>query len=234
MVNAWCVNSPQQRCAVVARGKKTEVLTMPKKPEKLKKIPDDIASYALSKGPRIKEGNNYETITSYANNKVELIEWYMKVLKSNSQQYIVPHSMEYLSKIRDDILEAISVVTAMFVGGDEEEDDDEYVVVKTPPPRRAMDREPYRSSDAPRVMQKEPKKVNKAIGNPRSDGKLGNRCAFCHFWEGDPKFEYRKPGEVLYDADACAYCIKMHGEYRGSNPPCNHFQLSVQASKYSR
>jgi len=72
------------------------------------------------------------------------------------------------------------------------------------------------------------------IGTPRSGGRFGNICAFCHFWEGETNFKLYKINSVLYD-DVRGICLAWAGSsYASSTPACPKFQMGVQASRYCK
>lgn len=74
-------------------------------PKKLKPINYDTVSYITIETEDIKNATDKHMISSYCLNKIQLVEWYIKVLKSGSDKYIVPHDLYYLEGIRDQLKE---------------------------------------------------------------------------------------------------------------------------------
>jgi superfamily II DNA helicase RecQ len=83
--------------------------------KKLKRIPNDLVSYVQSKGKAAKDFNDKETIISYAQHKIEIIDWYIKLLDNNSKKYIVPHSREYLVSYMEQLSTAIQEVKERYI-----------------------------------------------------------------------------------------------------------------------
>lgn len=72
--------------------------------KKLKKIPRDTVAYITIETESIKDANDKMMIASYCLSKLELVEWYIELIDSQSQKYIVPHSRPYLVTMRTDLL----------------------------------------------------------------------------------------------------------------------------------
>jgi hypothetical protein len=49
-------------------------------------------------------------ISSYAHGKLEKIDWYIQLLKSGSDKYVVPYSLEHLQDLRQRIQAIIKVI----------------------------------------------------------------------------------------------------------------------------
>jgi len=75
------------------------------KPKKLKRIPADLVSYIQIETESIETASDKMMIASYCANKLELVEWYIELLESGSDQYIVPQNKAYLEKVRDQLAE---------------------------------------------------------------------------------------------------------------------------------
>lgn len=73
--------------------------------KKLKKIPYDLVSYIQIETEAIKTSNDKMIISSYCLHKLEIVNWYLELLKTNSPKYVVPHSQEQLEMIRDQLME---------------------------------------------------------------------------------------------------------------------------------
>jgi len=82
-------------------------------PEKLKRIPSDIVSYVQIEGEAIQDANDKMIIASYANSKLELINWYIELLDAGSKKYIVPHSKAHLVDLRDQLKAALQKIMAV-------------------------------------------------------------------------------------------------------------------------
>ena len=75
------------------------------KPKKLKKIPYDLVSYIQIETEAIKDANDKMMISSYCLGKLEKVNWYISILQSDSEKYIVPHTLPQLESIRDQLQE---------------------------------------------------------------------------------------------------------------------------------
>lgn len=73
--------------------------------KKLKKIPVDLVSYIRIETEAIESYNDKQMISSYCLGKLEMVDWYIKLLEVGSKKYIVPQSKEYLEGVRDQLLE---------------------------------------------------------------------------------------------------------------------------------
>lgn len=73
------------------------------KPKKLKKIPSDLVSYIQIETESIRDTNDKMMIASYCCGKIELVEWYIELLKVGSEKYIVPHTLPQLENIRSQL-----------------------------------------------------------------------------------------------------------------------------------
>lgn len=71
--------------------------------KKLKKIPYDLVSYIQIETEAIQDLNDKQMLSSYCLGKLELVEWYLELLKVGSKKYIVPQSKEYLERVRDQL-----------------------------------------------------------------------------------------------------------------------------------
>jgi len=80
------------------------------RPKKLKRIPSDLLPYIQIEGEAIKDVNDKHMITSYAYSKLDIIDWYIDLLNNDSKKYVVPHSMEFLQGIRQQLLTIIKKI----------------------------------------------------------------------------------------------------------------------------
>ena len=78
--------------------------------KKLKRIPYDLVSYVQIEGEAIKDANDKHIITSYAYQKLEIIDWYIRLLDEGSKKYTVPQSREQLVSLRDQLSAAIKKI----------------------------------------------------------------------------------------------------------------------------
>ena len=80
------------------------------RPKKLPKFPANMLSYIQIEGEAIKDANDKQMIASYAYGKLEKIDWYIEVLKSGSNKYVVPHSLEHLQNLLEGLQAVIKGV----------------------------------------------------------------------------------------------------------------------------
>lgn len=77
-----------------------------KKAKRLKKIPADLVSYIIVEADAIRTVSDKAMIASYCAGKIELVEWYIELIDTQSPNYIVPHTREYLVNIRNQLMAA--------------------------------------------------------------------------------------------------------------------------------
>lgn len=75
------------------------------RPKRLKRISYDTVSYIRIETEAIESYNDKQMISSYCLGKLEMVEWYINLLKAGSEKYIVPQSMYELETIRDQLKE---------------------------------------------------------------------------------------------------------------------------------
>ncbi|MCM1091995.1 MAG: hypothetical protein NC092_00230 [Butyrivibrio sp.] len=75
------------------------------RPQKLKRISYDTISYIMIETESIRDANDKMMIASYCCHKIEMVEWYIKLIEAGSEKYIVPQDMNELKRIRDQLLE---------------------------------------------------------------------------------------------------------------------------------
>ncbi len=75
-----------------------------KKPKKLKRIPSDLVSYIQIETEAIKDANDKMMISSYCLSKLEMVNWYLELLETGSEKYIVPQSKAHLEMIRNQLM----------------------------------------------------------------------------------------------------------------------------------
>lgn len=83
------------------------------RPKKLKKIPYDLVAYIQIETEAIKTKNDKMIIASYCQSKLELVEWYLALVESGSDKYIIPHREAELMEIRDQLKECYENIMAV-------------------------------------------------------------------------------------------------------------------------
>jgi len=63
-----------------------------------------LVSYIPIETEAIQDFNDKQMLSSYCLGKLELVEWYLELLKVGSKKYIVPQSKEYLERVRDQLI----------------------------------------------------------------------------------------------------------------------------------
>ena len=82
------------------------------RPKKLKKIPSDLVHYIQIEGEAIKDANDKLMIVSYAQSKLDMVNWYLELLEVGSKKYIVPHTAAHLNGVKGQIEAAIQAIMA--------------------------------------------------------------------------------------------------------------------------
>lgn len=70
------------------------------KPKKLEKISYDTVSYIQIETEAIRDFNDKHMISSYCLHKLELVNWYIELIRVGSEKYIVPQSLSELEDIK--------------------------------------------------------------------------------------------------------------------------------------
>ena len=83
------------------------------KPKKLKKIPVDLVSYIQIETEAIRDSNDKMMISSYCLSKLEMVNWYIELLETGSEKYIVPQSKAHLEMVRDQLIECHKAIMAV-------------------------------------------------------------------------------------------------------------------------
>ena len=86
-----------------------------KYPKKLKRIPYDTVSYIQIEAEGIQDLNDKQMIASYCLGKLEMVNWYIDLVKSRNEKYIVPQSLTELEHIRAGLEMAYKQVMAVKV-----------------------------------------------------------------------------------------------------------------------
>jgi len=79
-------------------------------PKKLKPIPSNLLSYIQIEGEAIKDSTDKQMIVSYAHGKMDTINWYVDLLTVGSDKYVVPHSLEHLNSIKQQLQSLIDKI----------------------------------------------------------------------------------------------------------------------------
>lgn len=74
-----------------------------KRPKKLKPIPRDIIPYIQVEMNAIQDTNDQAMLSGYTCSKLELVDFYLNVLDTNDERYIVPHTRQYLVQFQNDL-----------------------------------------------------------------------------------------------------------------------------------
>lgn len=80
---------------------------------KLKRIPIDLVSYIQIETEAIKDFNDKQMISSYCLSYLEKVNWYLELLEVGSNKYIVPQSKEYLTAVRDQLMQCHKDIMAV-------------------------------------------------------------------------------------------------------------------------
>ena len=72
--------------------------------KRLKKLPRDIVTYITIETENITTNNDKMMIASYCISKLEICEWYIALLNTESKKFIVPHDKPYLDWMRTELL----------------------------------------------------------------------------------------------------------------------------------
>lgn len=78
--------------------------------KKLKKIPNDLVAYVTIEGENMKDANDKAMIVAYALSYVERIDWYIELIDTADERYLVPHTKQYLSTIRLQLINEINKI----------------------------------------------------------------------------------------------------------------------------
>ena len=90
--------------------KKIQLIREAAKVKRLKKIPSDLIAYITIETESIQDANDKMMIYSYASSRVEIVEWYIELLDTGSNRYIVPHTRQQLETIRTQLIECLKKI----------------------------------------------------------------------------------------------------------------------------
>ena len=74
-----------------------------KRPKKLKPIPRDIIAYITVEMNAIQDSNDQAMLSGYTCSKLELVDFYLNVIDTKDDRYIVPHTREYLVNMQTEL-----------------------------------------------------------------------------------------------------------------------------------
>ena len=74
-----------------------------KKPKKLKAIPRDIISYITIELNAIQDTNDQAMLSGYTCSKLELVDFYLNVIDTKDERYMVPHTRDYLVNMQNEL-----------------------------------------------------------------------------------------------------------------------------------
>lgn len=87
-----------------------------KRKKKLKRISYDTVAYIQIETEAIQDTNDKMMISSYCLHKLEMVEWYLRLLDAGSDKYIVPQSRKELERIREQLIERHEEIMSVKVG----------------------------------------------------------------------------------------------------------------------
>lgn len=78
--------------------------------KKLKEIPFDLVATIRVTGEAIHNADGKMVLSEYCLRKLEVVEWYLTLLEVGSEEYIVPHTQQYLETIRSELLACHKII----------------------------------------------------------------------------------------------------------------------------
>lgn len=73
------------------------------RPKKLKPIPRDIIQYVNDQIRDLDSSNDQAMLASYVSNKLEFVDFYITVIDTHDERFIVPHTRDYLVTMQKDL-----------------------------------------------------------------------------------------------------------------------------------
>ena len=73
------------------------------RPKKLKPIPRDIIQYVNDQIRDLDSSNDQAMLASYVSNKLEFVDFYITVIDTHDERFIVPHTRDYLVTMQRDL-----------------------------------------------------------------------------------------------------------------------------------
>lgn len=81
-----------------------------RRPKKLKQIPRDIIPYISIEMNAIQDTNDQAMLSGYTCAKLELVDFYLNVIDTNDDRYIVPHNRQYLVTMQTELNKLLSQI----------------------------------------------------------------------------------------------------------------------------
>lgn len=81
-----------------------------RRPKKLKQIPRDIIPYISIEMNSIQDTNDQAMLSGYTCAKLELVDFYLNVIDTNDDRYIVPHNRQYLVNMQTELNKLLSQI----------------------------------------------------------------------------------------------------------------------------
>lgn len=83
---------------------------MTRRPKKLKQIPRDIIPYITIEMNAIQDTNDQAMLSGYTCAKLELVDFYLNVIDTKDDRYIVPHNRQYLVTMQNELSRLLSQI----------------------------------------------------------------------------------------------------------------------------
>jgi len=83
---------------------------MTRRPKKLKPIPRDIIPYITIEMNAIQDTNDQAMLSGYTCAKLELVDFYLNVIDTKDDRYIVPHNRQYLVTMQNELSRLLSQI----------------------------------------------------------------------------------------------------------------------------
>ena len=83
---------------------------MTRRPKKLKPIPRDIIPYITIEMNAIQDTNDQAMLSGYTCAKLELVDFYLNVIDTKDDRYIVPHNRQYLVTMQNELNRLLSQI----------------------------------------------------------------------------------------------------------------------------
>lgn len=74
-----------------------------KKPKKLKPLPRSIIAYITTEMNAIQDSNDQAMLSGYTCAKLEMVDFYLNVIDTQDERYIVPHTRQYLVTMQNEL-----------------------------------------------------------------------------------------------------------------------------------
>ena len=81
-----------------------------RRPKKLKPIPRDVIAYITVEMNAIKDSNDQAMLAGYTCSKLELVDFYITVIDTQDNRYIVPHTRDYLVRMQTELNDLLTKI----------------------------------------------------------------------------------------------------------------------------